>query len=187
MPPKVKITKEQILSCALAIVRKHGFSAVNARTLAKELDCSTQPIFSNYPTMDVLKEDVLAFANKTYLDYLNESISKNNYPAYKASGMAYILFAKEEKELFKLLFMRDRTQEDQTKHTDDFEVMISMVQQNLGLSEEKALLFHFEMWVCVHGIATMMATSYLNIEEELVSRMLSDYYLGLKNRFPKEE
>ena len=50
-----------------------------------------------------------------------------------------------------------------------------------------ANLFHLEMWVCVHGIATMMATSYLNIEEELVSRMLSDYDLGLKNRFPKEE
>ena len=187
MPPKVKITKEQIVSCALAIVRKQGFSAVNARTLAMELDCSTQPIFSNYPTMDALKEEILVFANKTYLNYLDENISRKKYPAYKASGMAYILFAKEEKELFKLLFMRDRTQEDQTKHTDDFEAMISLVQKNLGLSEEKALLFHLEMWVCVHGIATMMATSYLNIDEELVSRMLTDYYLGLKNRFPTEE
>ena len=35
MPPKVKITKEKILECALDMVRKNGFSSVNARILAK--------------------------------------------------------------------------------------------------------------------------------------------------------
>ena len=187
MPPKVKVTGEEIVSAALTLVREHEGHTINARNLAAHLQCSTQPIFSNFATMNELRNAVIAKAAALYMDYTRREVESDEYPTYKATGMAYIRFAKEEPELFKLLFMRDRTQEDQTKHTDDFEVMISMVQQNLGLSEEKALLFHLEMWVCVHGIATMMATSYLNIEEELVSRMLSDYYLGLKNRFPTEE
>ncbi|MBO5023622.1 MAG: TetR/AcrR family transcriptional regulator [Clostridia bacterium] len=187
MPPKVKITKEKILECALDMVRKNGFSSVNARILAKELGCSTQPIFSNYPTMDALKEDILSFANTTYLNYLKDDMAKNEYPTYKASGMAYIHFAKEEKELFKLLFMRDRTDEDQNKRTDDFEEIVSIVQKNLGISREKALIFHLEMWVCVHGIGAMIATSYLEFDKELISQMLSDSYLGLKKHYLSEE
>lgn len=187
MPPKVKITKEQILACALDIVRKDGFSAVNARILAKRLGCSTQPIFSNYPTMDSLKEDILGFANATYLNYLKEDMSKNEYPAYKASGMAYIHFAKEEKELFKLLFMRDRTAEDQNKKSEDFETVVSIVQQNLGISRAEAEFFHLEMWVYVHGIGAMIATSYLEFDKEMISKMLTDSYLGLKKHYLSEE
>ena len=43
--------------CEPQDVKKEGFSAVNARVLANNIGCSTQPIFSNYPTMDALKED----------------------------------------------------------------------------------------------------------------------------------
>ena len=39
-------------------------------------------------------------------------MSAGQYPPYKASGMAYIRFAREQRELFKLLFMRDRTNEE---------------------------------------------------------------------------
>ena len=42
-------------------------------------------------------------------------MAEGKYPPYKASGMAYIRFAKEEKELFKLLFMRDRSDRKSTR------------------------------------------------------------------------
>ena len=58
MPPKVKITKDEILKAALGIVRKGGAQALNARALADALGCSTQPVFSNYPGMDELRADV---------------------------------------------------------------------------------------------------------------------------------
>ena len=47
-------------------------------------------------------------------------------------------------------------------------------------------LFHLEMWVMVHGIAVMLATGYLDLDEDTVSRMLTDAYQGLKKRFEKE-
>ena len=50
MPPKVKITKEDIANAALEIVRENGVSALNARAVALKLNSSTQPIFSNYDT-----------------------------------------------------------------------------------------------------------------------------------------
>ena len=63
MPPKVKITKEEIINTAVNIVRNSGAPAINARTIAAILNCSTQPIFSNFATMDELRLAVLEKAD----------------------------------------------------------------------------------------------------------------------------
>ena len=110
------------------------------------------------------------------------AMAAGKYPPYKASGMAYIRFAREEKELFKLLFMRDRKGEP-LKPGREMEVILPLIMKNTGLSREKAELFHLELWVFVHGIAAMIATSYLDYELETISEMLTDVYMGLKTRF----
>ena len=55
MPPKIKVTKEDIVAAALDIVRRSGAEAINARTVAAALQCSTQPVFSNFATMEDLR------------------------------------------------------------------------------------------------------------------------------------
>ena len=62
MPPKVKVTKEEIINAALALVRENGTDAINARSIAASLACSTQPIFSNFATMEELQKDVILAA-----------------------------------------------------------------------------------------------------------------------------
>ena len=64
--------------------------------------------------------------------------------------------------------------------------METLVHINTGLSSESAKLFHLEMWAFVHGIATMFATGFLDLSWELVSRMLSDTYLGLRKQYEME-
>ena len=61
--------------------------------------------------------------------------------------------------------------------------LMEEVQKNLDLSEDDAYLFHLEMWIFVHGIAVMTATSYLEWDMDKVSEVLSDAYMGLKYRF----
>ncbi len=136
--------------------------------------------------MEALKSDVIARANALYLQYLAKDMASDKYPPYKASGMAYIRFAKEEKELFKLLFMRDRTEENIQK-SEDFEQIVSIIQKSYGFSREKAELFHLGMWVYVHGIATMVATNYLSWDAELTSRMLTTAFGGMQKQFLSEE
>ena len=43
MPPRPKVTREQIVNGALALVRRGGEAALTAKALAAELACSTQP------------------------------------------------------------------------------------------------------------------------------------------------
>ena len=186
MSPKIKITKEDILQTAVDIVKKQGEGALNARNLAAALNCSTQPIFSNYATMDQLRQAVVGEAYALCQSYIRREQETGEFPPYKASGMAYIRFAQEEKELFKLLYLQDRggapIPEDDSMSGQAHE----MVQQNTRLSPELTKLFHLEMWVYVHGIATMSATGFLDLDRELVSRMLTDSYQSLKKHFEKE-
>ncbi len=180
MPPKIKITKEKIIDVAIDMVRREGLSALNARNIAQELHCSTQPIFSNFASMEELKYAVIEKAETIYLAFSNAVIRSTDYPPYKASGMAYIRFAKEERELFRLLYMRDRSKEQIPPTTTLGEQVSEMVESNTGLTGQAAQLFHLEVWAFVHGIATMITTEYCDLDEALISQMLTHAYQGLR-------
>ena len=185
MPPKVKVTKEDIIDAAVEIVRQSGEEGINARNVAAKLDCSTQPVFSNFESMDNLRFAVIKRADEMCNEYIKKEVESKKYPAYKASGMAYIRFAKEESQLFRLLYMRDRTQETETESELNNE-MENIVHSTTGLSGDKMKLFHLEMWVYVHGIASMFATGFLDLSWELVSKLLTDSYQGLKKQYDLE-
>ena len=187
MPPKVKITKEDILSASIDIVRTQGDTALNARTLAAALGCSTQPIFSNFATMEALRLAVVAEADALCNAYIDREVKSGAYPAYKASGMAYIRFAREESALFKLLYMRDRSNESIDHAPDLSGQMESIIEDAIGMDKDTAMRFHFEMWAFVHGIATMLATGFLDLDSTIISQMLTDAYLGLKKQYETEE
>jgi len=172
MPPKVKMTKENIVEASLNIVRRDGITKLNARSVAKELKCSTQPIYSFYATMEALKTDVTKATNDYFDDYLAERISRQESTSpYGASGLAYIQFAKDEKELFKLLFMQDNIYAREWEKAHSYQ--IEMVKAATGLSKDNAKKFHLQMWTFVHGIATFFATSYLSISDEIINELMT--------------
>lgn len=183
MPPKFKFTRDEITNAALNVTRKNGISGLTARALAAELGCSVKPIFGLFKNMEEVGQEVFIASDLLYQNYLREDMARGKYSPYKASGMAYIRFAKEERELFKLLFMRDRSREKIEENKEEIRPLMQLIQQNLGISEDEAYLFHLEMWLYVHGIATMIATSYLDWDDEFISRVLTDAYMGLKYRY----
>lgn len=186
MPPKCRFTREQIIQAALELTAEQGVGALTARGLAQRLGSSAKPIFGLFANMEEVQQEVVKAANLRYQEYLRQDMSAGRYPPYKASGMAYIRFAREQKELFKLLFMRDRTHEEKAAG-DELEALLGLIQKNMGLSRDDAYRFHLEMWIYVHGIATMIATAYLEWDMDFISAALTDAYQGLRLRFlPKE-
>lgn len=186
MPRSFLFTKEQILTAALELIRKKGADALTARALGAELGTSSQPIFSYFDNMADLRNGVTCSANALYQRYIKEEMKRGKYPPYKASGMAYIRFAREEKELFKLLFMRDRTGEEKPP-AEETELLLSLICRQVNVTKKEATLFYLEMWAYVHGIATMIATGYYDWSEELTSKTLTDMYVGLKYKYESTE
>ena len=186
MPPKARITKDEVIKTAIELIRAGGAEALNARAIAAALCCSTQPIFSNFENMDALSDAVICATYDLYLGFIKREVENGKYPRYKAFGMAYIRFAKEEKKLFKLLFMRDRGDSESTQSAD-FNASVKIIMEQNGVSQEKAERMHMETWIFVHGIATMLATSFLGLSENMISEMLTDAYQGLRARHVTEE
>lgn len=117
---------------------------------------------------------------------IEQQMKEGRYPPYKASGMAYISFARRQSQLFKVLFMRDRTGEPQPAEDELTRRIIGLIMKNTGLEEQAAYTLHIELWIFIHGIASMLVTGYLNLEETVISTMVTDVYQGLLAR-KKEE
>ena len=182
MPKSAKITREMVIDAAVSIVREEGATALNARAVAARLSSSVQPIFYNFSGVDELRREVIAEAGRLYAARVEAVLAQNKYHAYKSSGMAYVEFAIEERELFKLLYMRDR---NAAERADDsaLEPVFTLIANSVGVDIDTAKLIHLEMWAFVHGIAAMIVTDYYVPDLELISSMMTDVYEGLKSRF----
>ena len=104
MPRSVQITKEKILTAALAVLIRDGYSAVNIKSIAKELKCSTQPIAWQFGNMDNMREaltqEAVAYANQKMMPTLTNCIE-----AFWQVGHAYINLAFDTPNLFRFVYM----------------------------------------------------------------------------------
>ena len=78
--------------------------------------------------------------------------------------------------------MRDRTGEPVGEASAVDDEMKPIIYGATGLCGGDADLFHLKMWAFVHGIATMFATGFLDLEWELVSNMITDCYQGMRKQ-----
>lgn len=189
MPPKIKITEEAILDAALEVTRENGISSVNAREVAKSLGCSIQPVFRNFKNMDNLKKDIYKKAEVIYENYMSRGMENHRIP-FLGMGLAYITFAKEEKNLFKLLFMSDEFKEKSIVNLirdEENQGIVEMVSGMTGLTTDKAEQLFMDIWLMTHGIAALVATNDFDISEEQMAKILTDSFLGIKYQLNVEE
>lgn len=177
MPAKKVVTKERVLYAAIDIIREGGSEMLNVREIAKRCGCSTQPVYSLFGGMAGLKSELSGLVAKIYSDYIDGVIQSGKYPEYKAIGMGYIGFAKEHKQLFKYLMMTPHEEKHDWEKLS-YDVSTGIITDQYGLERGEAELLHTELWIFVHGVATMFATDYLDWDWELVSKMVTDAFKG---------
>lgn len=190
MPPKVKVTREEIISAALCIVQEKGFDSLNARDLAKELDCSVHPIFRTFHSMEELKAEVYKIAEHIYNQRMLNAMESGK-DGFLDMGLTYIEFARNEKNLFKLLFMSDAFREqsimDIVGNTEGDDEVIALLRQMTGLSVQGAKELYAGVWLTTHGIAAMFATNSCRLKDEEIRRLLNNSYIGIWRKLQKEE
>ncbi len=181
MPPKAKITKEMILDTALEITRDSGFDAVNARSIAGRLQCSTRPIFTCYTNMNELKAEFLDFAFDFYTKYVADYSSRANVRSCLILPLSYVEFAKKETNLFKLLFIDDMDL-DMTDAKDFYneignEQKAIVFSKDIGIDLESAKAIFLDLFLYTHGIAVLTAAGKILLDsssiENMVTNMLS--------------
>lgn len=176
MPPRAKVTREEIVQGAAELVREKGAAALTAKALAQQLLCSTQPIFWVFGNMDNVRAAVREAALARFGEYLREPQERAS--AYLSVGLNYIRFAGEEREFFKLLFMSEDKSDILAAH-EEMPYVLDVIGRTEHISGEDARRVYEEMWMLSHGIATMIATGTARFSEPKVRGMLMDVYRGL--------
>ncbi len=174
MPPVKKFSREEIIASALDIIEKEGISKLNARYLAKKLGCSVNPIFNNFSSMEELNNILYERILDMYKSATLEGTKCEN--SYKGTGLAYIRFAKEHPEFFKILFMQSTTLQARefisvVKVGED---IIREGQKLTGFSFEEQKSFHVKVWMFTHGIACLVAMNTVKLSDEEIDKLLTE-------------
>lgn len=190
MPATKKYSKEAIIDAAIDVLREGGFVAINARSVAKKLGCSTQPIYLAFHNMNELKtaltEHAIAMHTQRVRDILRQYDEKDdcysNYSRYSSYGIGFVKFAAEEKQLFRWLYL-DGKQIGPYQNDVLLPEIIEVMVEEFGYSEEIARKLHQDMTYYSYGLAILANTDHLNLTDaellEIFRReftALSTYY-----------
>ena len=166
MPAVRKVSKEQIIDAAVDVLRDDGFSAINARSVAKKLGCSTQPIYFSFRNMEELKAALTERAIQMHTQRVRDSlrIHEGNDSRYSSFGMGFVKFAAEEKQLFRWLYLEGEQLGPYQNDVLTSEV-ISVITEEFGYEEDVARRFHQDMVYFTYGLAILANTDHLHLTE----------------------
>lgn len=163
MPPRVKFQKEEIVDAALQIARTQGIDAVTAREVAKALQVSVGPIFTWFSSMDQLKEEVYARARECYRCSIERGLAEP--VPFLGLWQQYIRFAREERELYKLLFL---TKPGGT--TEALRISQALARPSVmriyNMDADTADKFFRDLWLVAFSFATLIVTEDCPFREE---------------------
>lgn len=178
MPPKQRITREMILEKSFAMFCREGMEAVNARSVAKALNCSTQPIFSYFAGMDDLKNALDQKARDAFEASISSETSQGD--PLERSCASYVRFAGEQPCLFAHLFLRmGEAQNSPAMNSELMEAIVRAEAESEGLSLDAAKELCTSLWVFAHGLAAVQASGKNAFSAERVAEMLARLREGL--------
>ena len=179
MPPTVRFTRDAVLHAACQLMRREGMEALNARAIAKELGGSTQPIFRLFTNMEDLHRELILYVARQFQAHAEADMAQSDSP-YIQLCTTYLLYGRDEPELFKLLFMRDRVSEGQYSDQTNFDLVFNI--KETPLDDETALRFFERTWLFIHGLAVCIATKYIPCQDEryLISMVKEAYNAAVK-------
>lgn len=177
MAPRKKIFREDIFEACAAVLRQGGEAALTVRRIAEAMGCSTQPIYSEFGSLEGLREAFLEWAEERYLRFTSGN--------YKAFAMAFLRFAQTEKELFKFLYLRRRNPEENLLDDVNYDITVELLSYNLEMTPQEAREMHQRMQYYCYALGVMIATDYREISQEELERELTEFYRIMLGHYKK--
>lgn len=162
MGRKPNFSRDEILESAYEILNNENLKEVTARNVAKKLGVSTIAIYSAFKSMDELKNELSKKAKTKLFEY-----TKRDYTDLSLLniGIGICLFAKEEKALFRTIFLREGLpREFMDEVMDDFRNLIyNGFNNNKEYNQFPVDIVEWVIkkgWYFSHGYATLICTGF---------------------------
>lgn len=184
MGRKTQVSKDVILQAALEMLIRDGYSAINIKTLSKEIGCSTQPLVWHFENMDGLRKALANYA----LMYANEKMRPSTngaINAFEQVGRAYIKMALYQPNLFQFVFLNGSGcyptgNANMLIEDKDHAELIKIIAKEFQIPEENAGQYIQNSIIYTHGLATFVATGIMNISEKEIMILIKqavDHFL----------
>ena len=176
----LRVSSEQVVDNAVLMVKKNGWDSINARSLAKELEISTKPLYRLYNGMEEIKAAVYKKIYQEYDEFITHRVDNKN--ALITLCVAYVEFAKENENLFKSLFLSNNLNWSSIENVLDEKwnqsTIINLVNKH-GYTFENAKSLFMHMWLYANGLATLIATNDIEMDDKEIIKCLVKIYKDL--------
>lgn len=188
MPPKAKVTKDMVVDAAVEVARQQGAHNINARSVAQELGCSTQPVMYHFSTIEELRRAAYAKADMLHTAFLLQEAP--GIDPLLAIGMNYIRFAKEEPLLFRFLFQSDYANKSNLLELIDapeLAPVLAVMQREAALDIAHVKDVFLIVALFAHGCASLVANGAIEFDEKLMAINLERAFVGAVAAISGEE
>jgi hypothetical protein len=195
--PEKRFSTADIIEAAFSVIRKQGWDKCTARAIAQDLGASTMPIYSVLKSMKNLEDEITKRASDVLITYQTKKWSRFGF---LDMGVGYVMFAQEEKELFRMMYYKQPGQEDDQERQKKyrgyvFDVLMDRLEHEeimTGLSTEQRKEVLNKMWVFSHGLAMLINNYVIDpMTEQEITHFLMDtgglIITGERARSPKED
>jgi len=180
MPPKSNFTRDDIIDAAFQVIRKHGRTKLSTRAIAKELRASTMPIYSVVNSVKDLEPDVHYKYRQLFLEYATRSWTGN---ALLDLAFGFIRFAKDEKQLFRIMFSTDNA-EEVAIYKEEKKIVEPLLRERVkahsdfaAFSDDQVQQLMDFMGVFMHGLANLINDGRIEDDsDEQILKTLSQAY-----------
>jgi AcrR family transcriptional regulator len=161
-----------IVEAAVALTREHGWAAVTARTIARQLGSSTMPLYSSLKAMEEIEKEVRGRAEELMHNYQRRPFADN---AIVSSAVGYVAFARDERNLFRFLFVdRPLTMNRLQGSAIDIEAVGGVV----DLSNQAATALRdpriLKSWAFTHGLASLISSGVIDLHDDKITSLLME-------------
>lgn len=171
MPKKAIFTKEQIINKAFEMLEKKGLEEITARNLAKALKSSPAPIYGFFSSMDELKKELIDKSKELFLEYVKRE-EQTELP-FLNIGMGIITFAREEKQLFRSIFLRENSYGGLIQEFKELiHEELARDERFHDLPEEVKETLIIDCWTYAHGLGTLVCTGYFEGDDDFIKERL---------------
>ena len=180
MPPKTKVTRDMIVRAAVDVARQDGVDKINARTVAEQLHCSTQPVMYHFATYEVV--------DRMHTEFLMDTPPDRD--PILGIGLNYIRFAVEEPWLFRFLFQSGYAKEKNLLEMIESEALTPILQamrEGLDMDLKTTKDVFITVALFAHGYASIIANNDLEYDEAVIARHLERVWDGAVLAASKEE
>lgn len=164
--------KKDILSAAKELFTEKGFEATSIRAIAEKIEYSPATIYLYYKDKDEIVHALHAEGFKLLVSHFQvlNHIS-NPFERLKGMGRAYIQFALQNPDIYKLLFVMEEPLKHVAKCAEDwdegdqaFDILVKTVAECQKAGYFKGVDTNhvsFMIWSAMHGLCTLRTSGHM--------------------------